>query len=231
VAPSGNEAALREAICEIGRRMYARNLVAATDGNISVRLEHDRYLCTPSGVSKGFMQPGDLVVADGQGARVRGQGRVTSEFLTHLAAYEERPDMAAVCHAHPPTAVAFTLAGRSLARCVLPEVVMSIGGVPTTPYATPGTPEGNDVVRPLIRQCDALLLDRHGALTVGVDLFDAYFKLEKVEHAAATLLAAHQLGDIRTLDAGEVERLAGARTAYGAKGLAYPCTSEGSGGA
>jgi L-fuculose-phosphate aldolase len=148
---------------------------------------------------------------------------VTSEFLTHLAAYEERPDIQAVCHAHPPKAVAFTLAGLSLARCVLPEVVMSIGGIPAAPYATPGTPEGNNAVRGLIQQCDALLLDRHGALTVGVDLFDAYYKLEKVEHAAETVFAAHQLGELRTLDASEVERLSGARSAYGAKGRAYRC--------
>lgn len=217
------ESALRAEICEVGRRMYARGLVSATDGNISVRLGADRFLCTPSGISKGFMQPEDIVAADAAGAKVSGEGRVTSEFLTHLATYEERPDAQAVCHAHPRVAVAFTLAGLSLTECVLPEVVMSIGGVPTAPYATPGTPEGNDAVRPLVRQCDALLLDRHGVLTLGADLLDAYYKLEKVEHAAATLLAARQLGAVRTLDAGEVERLAGARSAYGAKGLAYPC--------
>jgi L-fuculose-phosphate aldolase len=218
-----NESQLREAICEVGRRMYARGLVAATDGNISVLLEPGVYLCTPSGVSKGFMHPADLLLADAEGNRLAGSGKVTSEFFTHLAAYEERPDIAAVCHAHPPVATGFTLAGKSLSECVLPEVVMTIGGIPTTPYATPGTREGNEVVRDLIRQCDAVMLDRHGAVTVGPDLFDAYFKLEKLEHAAESLLVAHQLGGPALLDAEDVRKLGLAREAYGAKGKAYPC--------
>ena len=178
----------REAICEVGRRLYAKNLAVATDGNVSVRLGPNRYLCTPSGVSKGFMAPEDLIIADGTGAKISGDGKVTSEFFTHLAAYEERPDINAVIHAHPAKAIAFTLAGISLAECILPEVVYSIGGIPTTEYATPATREGSEVIRPLIRQCDAVMLNRHGAVTVGVNVFDALFKMEKVEHAAETLL-------------------------------------------
>jgi L-fuculose-phosphate aldolase len=214
---------LRKAICEVGRRLYARNLVAATDGNISVRLGPDRYLCTPSGVSKGFMAPRDLLVADRKGGKVQGEGRVTTEFFTHLAAYEERPDVSAVVHAHPPKAIGFTLAGVSLADCVLPEVVYSIGGVPTTAYATPATREGSEVIREHIRGCDALLMDRHGALTVGVNVYDALNKMEKIEHAAETLLTARLLGRVRPLEAGEVEKLYGVREDYGVSGKVYRC--------
>lgn len=218
---------LRKAICEVGRRMYSRNLVAATDGNISVQLGVDRYLCTPSGVSKGFMKPNEIILADGQGIKISGEGKVTSEFMTHLAAYAVRPDVKAVVHAHPPKAIGFTLAGVSLAECVLPEVVYSIGGIPTTEYATPSTPEGAEVVRKYIVGCDALMLDRHGALTVGADVFDAYFKLEKIEHAAESLLTAQVLGNVQTLSPKQVEKLYGIRDSYGVTGRLFKCSSCG----
>lgn len=215
------EAELREEICEVGRRMYAKNLVAATDGNISARLGPGRFLCTPSGVSKGSMRPADLLIADGAGEKLAGEGRVTSEFFTHLAAYEERPDVFAVVHAHPPKAVGFTLAGVSLADAVLPEVVYSIGGIPTAAYATPGTREGGAVIRELIRRCDALMLDRHGAITVGNNPLDAYFKLEKIEHAAETILTARILGAVRGLDPLEIEKLYALGQDYGISGQQY----------
>ncbi len=216
-----DNAELRERICEIGRRMYARNLVAASDGNLSVRLEDGTILCTPSNVSKGFMQPEDLIIADASGEKVSGSGKVTSELPTHLACYEERPDVNSVVHAHPPHAIAFTLAGRSLSEGVLPEVVAAFGGIPTSAYATPGTPEGNEVIRPLIRSCDAAMLDRHGSVTVGKTVDEAYFKLEKLEHAAQTLFAAHLLGELQPLSADEVARTLAARRAYGAMGPIY----------
>ena len=212
---------LRALICEIGRRMYARNFVAASDGNISARLDNGHYLCTPSGVSKGFMKPEDLIVADEQGNYVSGTGKVTSEFPTHLACFEERPDVDAVVHAHPPYAIAFTLAGHSLADPILPEVVAAFGGVPTTAYATPGTPEGNEVIRPLIGGADAVMLDRHGSVTVGKSVEEAYFKLEKLEHAAETLHYAHALGTLSKLSPDEVKRMLAARKEYGATGPVY----------
>ncbi len=213
-----SESDLREEICEAGRRMYARNLIAATDGNLSARIGEDRYLCTRSGVGLGDMQASDLVIADAAGEKLEGDGKVSSEFFTHLAAYEERPDVSAVVHAHPPKAVALTLAGLSMEEFALPELVVSLGGVPTTAYATPGTKEGGEVIRELIRRCDALLLDRHGALTVGNSVFDAYLKMEKVEHAAESLFAAHLLGRVRMMDEGEIERLLKSRAAYGVTG-------------
>lgn len=215
------EWALREAICEVGRRMYDRNLVGASDGNISIRLAPDRFLCTPSGVSKKFMEPDDIVVADANGDKVSGTGKVTSEFFTHLGAYEERDDIAAVCHAHPPSAVGLMAAGVSMSEWVLPEVVYSLGAIPTADYATPATREGYDVIRPWIRECDAVLLDRHGAVTVGKDLFDAYYKLEKVEHAAQSLAVAYQLGNVRKLSEEEIARLFEAGRNYGVTGKVF----------
>jgi L-fuculose-phosphate aldolase len=209
-----HESALREAVCDAGRRLHARNLVAATDGNISVRLPGGLFLVTPSGVSKADLEPDALVVADAAGTRVSGGGRVSSEFLTHLAAYEERPDIQAVVHAHPPCAVALTLAGRDLRTPLLPELVMGLGPVPTAPYATPGTPEGAASVRGVIRHADAVLMDRHGSLAVGHSVLDAYFKTEKLEHAAETLFRAFLLGDPRPLNADELARIDAARAAY-----------------
>lgn len=216
--PMNSEPALREAICRAGLSLYTRNLVAATDGNLSARIGEGRYLCTPSGISLGEMQPGDLVIADAGGAKLEGDGKVSSEFFTHLAAYEERPDIGAIVHAHPPNAVALTLAGISMEEYVLPELVAALGGVPMAPYATPGTKEGADVIRDLIRDCDALLLDRHGALTVGDDVADAYRRMEKVEHSALSLLKAHLLGKVNTLDPDQLDRILKARADYGVTG-------------
>jgi L-fuculose-phosphate aldolase len=217
---------LRKAIIDIGRRMWERNYVAATDGNISIRLSPDRYLCTPSGVSKGFMAVNDLIVCDGKGNKISGDGKVTSEIYTHLAAYEERADVHAVVHAHPPKAIGFSVAGVSMAECILPEVVYSIGGVPTTEYATPATREGSEVIREYIGRCDAVLMDRHGSITVGADVVEAYLKLEKIEHACESLLVAHHLGHVRHLDREEIEKLQDVRKSYGVTGLAYPCEGD-----
>jgi len=217
-----DETALREAICEVGRRLDARNLVAATDGNISARIGDDRYLCTPSGVAKGYMRPEQIVIADSRGDKVSGEGKVTSEFFTHLAVYEEREDVMAVVHAHPPSATACTFAGVSMTAPALPELVMALGGVPVAPYATPGSREGGEVIRPFVRKGDAVLLDRHGAVTAGTSPLEAYLKMEKIEHAADLLLRIKQLGDVPLLDASQLARIQEAGVAYGVKGPLYP---------
>jgi L-fuculose-phosphate aldolase len=216
------ETQLRNWVCEIGRRLHVRGMVASTGGNISVRLGDGLFLCTPGGVSKGFMHPGDLVVADGKGNKVRGEGRVTSEFMTHLAAYEERPDRNAVVHAHPICATALTLAGIDTRIPLLPELVMSLVALPAAPYATPGSIEGAGVIRGLIRDFDAILLDRHGALTVGKDLNDAYMKMEHTEHAAQTLYRAYGLGTPCTLPKEAVMKLMAATVAPGENVPPYP---------
>jgi L-fuculose-phosphate aldolase len=205
----------RQQMVTIGRRMYQRGLVTATDGNISVRLDGERMLLTASGVCLGEMRPEDLVVVDQTGQPCDASQRPSSELPMHLEVYQQRPDVGAVIHAHPPLATAFTVAGISLAQCVIPEVVLTMGTIPTARYATPATEKGREAVRELIRTHDALILDRHGTLTVGPDLIAAYRKLEKVEHAAQVTLAARQLGNIRTLPPEEVKRLEAMRSQLG----------------
>ncbi|MDQ7029664.1 MAG: class II aldolase/adducin family protein [Ardenticatenia bacterium] len=196
------ELALRQAICEAGRHMYRQGLVVGSDGNLSARLDGDHILITPSGVSKGTVDPDHLLVVDVEGRVCRGAGskwRPSSEMAMHLEAYRQRPDVGAVIHAHPPMAIACTLAGISLARPVLPEIIYHFVAIPTAPYASPGTPEGAGAIRELIREHDAILLDRHGSLTVGADVAQALTRLEWVEHVAKILLAAHACGPVAEL--------------------------------
>lgn len=208
------------AVC---RALYQRQLVAALDGNVSVR-QGQAILTTPSGVNKGSLQVEDLVLVDSDGRLVAGRGRPTSELLLHLEVYRQRPDARAVIHAHPPVATACTIAGVSLAEGILPEVVLTLGGIPTAPYATTGTPAMAAAIRDLLPRFDAMLLEQHGALTVGRDLWEAYYKMEKVEQAAWTLWLARQLGQVRPLPPAEVAKL----TALGiAKGYRPPLAGEG----
>ena len=202
---------LRRDIVTICRRLSERGYIAATDGNVSVRVTDPggapRVLITPSGLHKGFIKDDDIVLCDMEGRLIRGKRQPSSEILMHLKAYELRADIGAVVHAHPPLSTAFTIAKVSLARCVLPEVVLTMGTIPTTAYATPSSPEGPEVIKDLIADHDALVLDRHGTLTVGRDVFDAYGKLEKIEHTAQVTLAARMLGRLTTLDAAQLARL------------------------
>jgi L-fuculose-phosphate aldolase len=191
--------------------MWERGYVAASDGNLSARLATDRLLVTSSGCSKGFLSADELLVLDMEGiptATHRRRGlHPSSEIQMHLEVYRQRPDVQAVIHAHPPLAIACSIAGMSLARCVLPEVIVSLGGIPTTEYATPSTEEVPESIRAAIQDYDAMVLAHHGSLTVGRTMWEAYMRLEKVEHTAQITLAAHQLGRVDTLSAGDVEKL------------------------
>lgn len=202
---------LRQEIVRVGRLMWERGYVAATDGNLSVRLGSDRLLVTPSGVSKGFLSTDALAVIrlDGSPAssyRGRGQ-KPSSEIMMHLEVYRQRSDVNALIHAHPPISTAFSIAGVSLARCVIPEVIVTLGAIPTAGYATPGTDEVPESIRQAVRDHDAIIMAHHGSLTVGKNLWEAYLRLEKVEHTAQITLAAHQLGQVSTLSPAEVEKL------------------------
>jgi L-fuculose-phosphate aldolase len=216
-SPRLTEHELRQEMLRVGRLLWEQGYVAATDGNLSARLGTDRLLVTASGLSKGFMTVDDLVVLDLDGepvASYRGRGRqASSEIAMHLEVYRQRPDVQAVIHAHPPMATAFSIAGVSLARCVIPEVIVTLGGIPTTEYATPGTAEVPDTIRQAICNYDALILTHHGSLTVGNTLWEAYLRLEKVEHAAQITLAAHQLGRVNTLSSEAVDKLLAKRQA------------------
>jgi L-fuculose-phosphate aldolase len=211
------EPELRREMVRVGRLVWERGFVAATDGNLSTRLGADRLLVTPSGVSKGFFGTEDLIVLGLDGKPVMRYGNrgrsASSEIAMHLEVYRQRPDVQAVVHAHPPKAVAFSIAGVSLARCVIPEVIVTLGSIPTTGYATPGTAEVPDSIRQAIREYDAIIMTHHGSLTVGKSLWEAYLRLEKVEHTAEITLVAHQLGRVNTLSPQEVDKLVQKRQA------------------
>lgn len=181
-------------IVRVGRLLYERRYVVAGEGNLSVRLGPGRFLVTPAGACKGDLTPDGLVEVDDDG-RPRGPGRPSSEWSLHAEIYRQRPDVAAVCHAHPPRATAYACARRALPATILPEAVLLLGGdVPLAPYATPGTPEVAASVRPFVPRCQAILLSNHGVVTVGGSLEEAYRRLEIVERVAEVGAGAERLG-------------------------------------
>ncbi len=218
-----NVDALRADIVEIGRRMYARGYTASNDGNISVRIGPDRLLMTPKSVCKGFMTPEMMCVTDLSGKKVAGDRDPSSEALMHLEVYRQRPDVNAVVHAHPPTATGFAVAGIPLDRAVLAEVLTTLGSIPLAEYATPSTAELPDAIRRYIKAHDGMLLANHGALTVGADLFSAYYKMETIEHFAHISLVARLLGRENLISREEVMRLQELRGTYGIKAPAPIC--------
>ncbi len=199
-------------VIHVGKRMYERGYVASNDGNISVRLSEDRLLITMTGVSKGFLTPEKLVVVDYDGGVISGDYAPSSEMKMHLMVYRERPDIHAVAHAHPPTATGFAVAGENLPDTLLPEAIVSLGFVPIAPYGTPGTMELVESLRQYVRDYDAVLLENHGALTLGPDIVAAYHKMETMEHCARIALVARMLGRVNTIDEERVNKL---RQLYG----------------
>jgi L-fuculose-phosphate aldolase len=217
------ESSLRADIVEVGRRMYSRGYTASNDGNISVRLDAGRLLMTPKSVCKGFMTPDMMCITDLEGKKLQGDRDPSSETLMHLEVYRQRPDVQAVVHAHPPTATGFAVAGIPLDRAVLAEVLTTLGSIPIAEYATPSTKELPEAVRKYIRAHDGMLLANHGALTVGADLFGAYYKMETIEHFAKISLVARMLGRENLLSREEVTRLQDLRGSYGIKAPAPIC--------
>jgi L-fuculose-phosphate aldolase len=193
--PEVAESEQRRRVVEACRRLHAAGLIGGGEGNVSVRLGPRRILATPSGANKALLQEHQLVVTDLRGDKITGRGKPSSELPMHLAAYRTRADVGAVVHAHPPTAVALTLAGVSLEAPLMAEAVTALGGgIPTARYATPSTEEmANEVARPLMHH-DAALMERHGAIAVGADVFAALDRMETIERVAQVVL--------RTLAAG-----------------------------
>lgn len=228
-APWEAERKLREEMCRVGRLIYERGLIAATDGNLSALIDEGEILCTPSGLCKGMLEPSDLVVVDFDLNLLKGNRPPSSEIMMHVGAYRSRHDIRAVVHAHPPTALAFSIAGRSeaLSGSFLPEVIYTLGSIPTARYATPGTAEVPASLEPYWAECDAVILDRHGSITVGATLMDAYLRLDKVEHAARVTFMAALLGTPRPLPAKEVEKLARQGAARGYRTRCSACTGCG----
>jgi L-fuculose-phosphate aldolase len=204
----------RRNICLVGRWLYERDHIVAGEGNLSVRLDAERILTTPTCLNKGMMTPDDLVIMDMEGRLLQGDRSISSEAGMHLLFYRMRADVQAVCHAHPPTATGFAAAGLGLDQALLPEVVVGLGKVPLVRYATPGTTDLSVVLEPSVPHYDALLLANHGAVTCGPDLLTAFFRLETVEHFAKIMLAARLAGQPQLLSTREVAKLMAARARY-----------------
>lgn len=221
---------LRETLCQIGQRIYAKGWVASNDGNLSARVDpsgqagtqEGRFLITPSGVSKGDLTPEGLLLVDGQGNTLEGSGRVSSEWKMHQKVYERRPEMGAVVHTHAPASTAFAVAGLPLDLPVLPELVFGLGGVPMVPYHLPGSGELYDGIDPYVTQANALLLKNHGLVTFGADPWAAFYCHESVEHAAQIQILARSLGHVDLLTPGQVEALVQLRKAAGILSPWYP---------
>lgn len=210
LSSKASEQDLRAAIIETGRIAYDRGLITADDGNLSARLDRERILLTPSGGCKGRLAPDELLVLDLTGQVLSpgaGAARPSSEAPMHLAAYHERPDIGAVIHAHPPYCIALTVADIPLRADVLPEVLATLGSVPTSDFAMPASDENADAIRDLIREHDAILLRQHGALVVGADLEQALIRMERVEHAAMVIALATLLGKVQSIPREAQDRL------------------------
>jgi len=184
---------LRVELCRVCRQLYDRGYVAGQDGNVSLRTE-EGILITPSGVNKGRMEPEMLVLCDPDGKILRGDRHPSSEMAMHLQVYRDRPDVNAVVHAHPPVSTAFAVCRRPLEEAYLIETVIGLGQVPVAPYALPSTREVPESIRPYLPGHNALLLANHGALSWGRDLWQAFDRMEMLEHTAKIYAQVHQLG-------------------------------------
>jgi len=204
----------KDEIVRFGKLLHQTGLVAATDGNLSIRLENGNILCTPTLMSKGLMQPEDLVVVDQHGKKVSGSREVSSEIAMHLFIYGRRPDVGAVVHAHPPTATGYAAAGIALDRALCSEIIVTLGSVPLANYETPGTPELAEALAPLLAEHDAILMANHGVVTCGADLLNAYMNMETVEHFAKIALVTHLLGKQQPLSDQHVDKLREVRLKY-----------------
>ena len=214
-SPRVSEFKLKEEMCEVGRRIWVKGFCAGNEGNHSVRIGPDRVLCTPTGISKGFLKPDDICTVDMEGKQVAGKRKRTSEILMHLAIYKARPDVKAVVHSHPPHATAFAIAGVELPTCIHPEAEVFLGAVKTAKYVTPGDTRLGESILPYVKDANTILLQNHGSVTFDKDLEGAYYKLEIVDAYARILILAKQIGSIRPLDAGEMKELLELKQRFG----------------
>jgi len=197
----------RQEITRLGKLLHEKGCIAATDGNISVRLDDYTVLATPTCMSKGMMTTEDLVKVDLNGRKVSGFREVSSEIAMHLMIYRMRPEICGIVHAHPPTATGFAAAGMGLEQALVSEIVLALGKVPLASYGTPGTQELLDALEPLVKGHDAILMANHGVVTYAEDLLTAYMHMETVEHFAKIALVTHQLGRQQILSEENVSKL------------------------
>jgi L-fuculose-phosphate aldolase len=211
---SKTEEEYRADLVRVCRLIYEKGWVAMNDGNVSLRLDSDRILCTPTAISKGQIEADDLIICDLNGKKVQGRREGPSEIAMHITVYGLRPDVRSVVHAHPPVATGFATAGRALDKALLPEVVIHLGAVPLAAYGLPGTAALSDGMLPFIPNYDAVLLENHGCTTWGSDVWQAFFRMEMVEHFARITFVAEMMGGAKPLPREEVERLFAARSRY-----------------
>jgi L-fuculose-phosphate aldolase len=209
-----NEQEARELIVEVGRLMYERSYVVSSDGNVSVRLDDGRIVATPTMICKGRMTEDALAVTDLNGKPLTDK-RPSSELAMHLLIYTERPDVMAVCHAHPPNGTAFAVAGLAIDQPILSEVILTLGCVPLADYGTPSTDELTEAMRPLVKHHNALLMANHGAVAYGADLWQAFDRLETLEHTAKIAILSRLLGGAQNLPADSIEKLINIREKAG----------------
>ena len=194
-------------IVSICHKVYQKGYVAAYDGNVSVITPQNTVLFTRSGVCKGDVAPEDILEFDMSGSLLKGEGRITTEFKLHLFAYSRRPDVNAVVHCHPVHATAFSLVGEGIIEHYFPEVILTLGKIPLCKYGTPSTNDLPLSLEPYIEHSWAYLLQNHGALTLGKNLDDAYYKMEKLEHTAETIFKARMLGTPNSLSKDDITKL------------------------
>jgi L-fuculose-phosphate aldolase len=190
---------LKQDICEIGRRIYAKGFAAANDGNITVRIGENEVLCTPTLHCKGFLKPDDLCTIDMTGKQLAGRKKRSSEALLHLEIYKQRADVKSVVHCHPPHACAFAVAREPIPQCILPEVEVFLGDVPITKYETPGGQAFADTILPFVQKTNIVLLANHGTVSYGEDVERAYWWTEILDAYCRILLLAKQIGPVRYL--------------------------------
>ncbi len=208
----------RKELTEICHKVYEKEFVAAYDGNLSVRMDEKRILITPSGKNKGDVEEKDLLEIDYHGNLLQGEGKVSTEAKIHLVAYQKRPDVSAVIHCHPVYSTAFAAIGEGLMRPIFPEVILSLGKVPLCKYGTPSTDDLPNSMLPYIDFVWALLLENHGAVTFGKNIKGAYFRMEKLEHAAKTIYIARTMGREKNLPISKLKELYSlAEEVYGIK--------------
>ena len=197
----------RKAIVEIGKRMYERGMIAAHDGNISIRLSNGNIAITPAGLNKGFLKPEQMVIITKDGDKITRELEPTSEYKMHIEIYRQCNEVNAVTHAHPPYITAFSISSIMLPECVLPEVILTVGKIAFAPYATPSTDEVPKSISGLIKDSDAIILQNHGLVTWGKDVNDAFDRMDVIEHFAKIIVIAKGLGEIYMLNHEDISKL------------------------
>lgn len=206
---------LREQLCDVGRRIWLKGFCAGNEGNHSFRMADNRFLCTPTGISKGNLKPDDICTVDAEGRQVAGKLRRSSEFMMHAAIYRARPDVNAVIHSHPPHATAFAIAGVELPTCIHPEAEVFLGPVKMARYVTPGDTRLGESIVPFVHECNTVLMGNHGVVCFHPSLEQCYYNLEIVDAYARILLLTKSLGSVNTLSGSEMAELLQLKARFG----------------